>query len=76
MRQRLGRWALRLIGWRIAGQLPSHGTYVVIGAPHTSNWDLPLGLLAAAAFGVKGCLLARIPRVSHRATHIILFRGT
>jgi 1-acyl-sn-glycerol-3-phosphate acyltransferase len=53
VRQRLGRWVLRLLGWRTAGELPSHGTYVVIAAPHTSNWDLPLGLLAAAAFGVK-----------------------
>ena len=53
MRQRLGRWALRLFGWRIVGELPTTGTYVVIGAPHTSNWDFPLGLAAAAAFGVR-----------------------
>jgi 1-acyl-sn-glycerol-3-phosphate acyltransferase len=53
VRQRLGRCLLRLVGWRIAGELPSHGTYVAIAAPHTSDWDLPLGLLAAAAFGVK-----------------------
>ena len=53
MRRRIGTWLLRLVGWRIAGQLPLRGTYVVIGAPHTSNWDFYLGLSAAAAFGVK-----------------------
>lgn len=53
MRQCLGRLVLRLVGWRVVGELPSRGAYVVIGAPHTTNWDLPLGLAAAAAFGVK-----------------------
>jgi len=53
VRRRLGKWVLRLVGWQTAGELPSRGTFIVIGAPHTSNWDFPLGLVAAAAFGVK-----------------------
>lgn len=51
--QRLGRALLPVIGWRIAGQeLVTAPQYVVIVAPHTSNWDLPVGLIAAHAFGL------------------------
>lgn len=35
----LGRSVLRLMGWRIEGQLPALDKFVVIGAHHTSNWD-------------------------------------
>jgi len=30
---------MRLIGWRIDGKLPDIPKFVLIGAPHTSNWD-------------------------------------
>ena len=40
----IARWLMRLTGWRIH-VLPPHTTrYVVIGAPHTSNWDFLLAL--------------------------------
>ena len=35
----VGRVALKLMGWRIEGQLPALDKFVVIGAHHTSNWD-------------------------------------
>ena len=35
---------LRLVGWRMVGELPDR--CVIIGAPHTSNWDFPLAILA------------------------------
>ena len=39
---------LRLTGWRIEGELPSHvSKCVLIAAPHTSNWDLPYTLMTA-----------------------------
>ncbi|MEY4757889.1 MAG: hypothetical protein RJA34_2787 [Pseudomonadota bacterium] len=41
---------LRLQGWRVEGALPTDcAKAVVIGAPHTSNWDLPYTLMAAFA---------------------------
>lgn len=41
---------LRLTGWRVEGTLPlACAKAVVIGAPHTSNWDLPYTLMAAFA---------------------------
>ena len=35
----LGRSVLKLMGWRIEGQLPKLDKFVAIGAHHTSNWD-------------------------------------
>ena len=39
MAEWVGRTALRLMGWRIEGELPKLDKFVVIGAHHTSNWD-------------------------------------
>jgi len=36
---------LRLIGWRGIGETPERQRFVLIAAPHTSNWDFPLMLL-------------------------------
>ena len=35
------------------GARPSEPRYVLIAAPHTSNWDFPFMLLYAAAFDIK-----------------------
>ena len=40
----LARLIMRLAGWRIDGKLPDLPKYVLIGAPHTSNWDFVLFL--------------------------------
>lgn len=43
----LANACLRLSGWRVVGELPKDTPkYVLIGAPHTSNWDFLLMLLA------------------------------
>ncbi|MBI2797576.1 MAG: 1-acyl-sn-glycerol-3-phosphate acyltransferase [Gemmatimonadetes bacterium] len=42
------RWAGRRAGWRIVGRLPDLDKYVIIGAPHTSNWDFVLFVWARA----------------------------
>lgn len=49
MRARLSSWALRRLGWTIELDDPGVAKYVLIAAPHTSNWDFPLGLAAAWA---------------------------
>ena len=39
---------LRATGWTVAGSLPAdQPKCVLIGAPHTSNWDLPYTLMVA-----------------------------
>jgi 1-acyl-sn-glycerol-3-phosphate acyltransferase len=40
----LARLLMRLLGWRIEGRLPDLPKFVLIGAPHTSNWDFLLFL--------------------------------
>ncbi|QLG87363.1 lysophospholipid acyltransferase family protein [Chitinibacter bivalviorum] len=39
-----GRLILRIFGWKIEGEFPNLPKYVLIGAPHTSNWDFPIGM--------------------------------
>jgi 1-acyl-sn-glycerol-3-phosphate acyltransferase len=52
--RQLSRLYLRIIGWRVLGQLPDLPKFVVVGAPHTSNWDFVIFL--ALAFVLKGNL--------------------
>ena len=40
----VGKAILGLMGWRVVGDWPAADKLVVVGAPHTSNWDLPLAL--------------------------------
>jgi 1-acyl-sn-glycerol-3-phosphate acyltransferase len=42
--QVIARIVMRLVGWRIEGKLPDLPKYILIGAPHTSNWDFMLFL--------------------------------
>jgi 1-acyl-sn-glycerol-3-phosphate acyltransferase len=44
---------LKLIGWKVTFSLPPRDKYMLVGAPHTSNWDFPLGLLAMSAVGLR-----------------------
>lgn len=47
----LGRTLLFRAGWRFEGQMPNVPRFVAIVAPHTSNWDFPIGLAAKWALG-------------------------
>jgi 1-acyl-sn-glycerol-3-phosphate acyltransferase len=42
-----------LAGWRVDGELPDAPKFVMVVAPHTSNWDFPLGVLAMLTVGVR-----------------------
>ncbi len=44
---------LRLTGWKAEGETPSAPKYVLIAAPHTTNWDFPYTLAIAAVLDVK-----------------------
>lgn len=45
MLKNFSRIILKLIGWKVDAILPKEKKLVLIGAPHTTNWDLPIGLL-------------------------------
>ena len=47
------RMALRLTGWRVVGGAPTVPQYVLIAAPHTSNWDFPLALMVSFALRLR-----------------------
>jgi len=49
----LGRSAYRFAGWRIVGELPNLPKFVVIVAPHTSNWDFFVGVGALFSLGIR-----------------------
>ena len=63
--QTFARFILRLIGWRVQDNLPDNKKYVLIAAPHTSNWDFVYMLLFRAALGIK----------AHWAAKDTFFRG-
>lgn len=48
----LGRAILRLGGWRLVGTFPDIPKLVLIGAPHSSNWDGVWGFSAKLALGL------------------------
>jgi 1-acyl-sn-glycerol-3-phosphate acyltransferase len=45
LRHAVARVALRAVRWRTVGTVPSRG--ILVGAPHTSNWDWALTMLLA-----------------------------
>jgi 1-acyl-sn-glycerol-3-phosphate acyltransferase len=44
---------LRVTGWKAEGARPAAASYVLIAAPHTSNWDLLYFLAISWHLGVK-----------------------
>ena len=49
----LSKWLLNLFGWRLVGQPPKIKKYVLIVAPHTSNWDFFIFILLKFHFRMK-----------------------
>ncbi len=49
--RQLGTFVMQRAGWRFEGQMPDLPKFVVVIAPHTSNWDFPIGLAAKWALG-------------------------
>ena len=55
----LGRAILRMGGWRMVGRLPDIPKLVLIGAPHSSNWDGVWGFAAKMAMGLDIKILGK-----------------
>ena len=54
-----GRTLLRLGGWRMVGEFPDIPKLVLIGAPHSSNWDGVWGFAAKLALGLDIRILGK-----------------
>ena len=51
---KISKFILELFGWKILGVFPANvKKYIIVVAPHTSNWDFPLGLLVRSARQAK-----------------------
>jgi 1-acyl-sn-glycerol-3-phosphate acyltransferase len=55
----VGRTILRLGGWRMVGAFPDIPKLVLIGAPHSSNWDGVYGFAAKLALGLDIKILGK-----------------
>jgi 1-acyl-sn-glycerol-3-phosphate acyltransferase len=53
LRRAFGKLVLALSGWKVAGTLPEREKYVLIAAPHTSNWDLVYMLSIAFVLDIR-----------------------
>lgn len=53
MLSRLSSLILKLLGWTTHADYPKSEKYVLIVAPHTSNWDFILGIVAAKALKLR-----------------------
>lgn len=55
----IGRWGLRLLGWKVAGAFPNMAKYVVIGAPHSSNFDFFVAVFTIMATDLRIRILGK-----------------
>ncbi|MCA9971817.1 MAG: lysophospholipid acyltransferase family protein [Anaerolineales bacterium] len=51
--------SLSLFGWRVEGGIPDLPKMLLVAAPHTSNWDMVVGLLAVFALGLHLSFMAK-----------------
>lgn len=51
--QRLCKWLMERLGWSMQGEWPDLKKMVIIVAPHSSAWDVVLGLLVIQGSGMK-----------------------
>ena len=58
-RRVVGVVGLWLAGWRIDGTYPPLQKFVIVVAPHTSNWDFVFGFLAYLAMRMDASWLAK-----------------
>lgn len=49
----IGDMMLKSIGWTVTGALPNKKQAIIIGGPHSSNWDLYLAMGSMLSVGLK-----------------------
>ncbi len=50
---------LKILGWKTTGGLPREVKYVIVFAPHTSNWDVFYGMILAFAMKLDARYMAK-----------------
>jgi 1-acyl-sn-glycerol-3-phosphate acyltransferase len=49
----ISHFILRIFGWQAELAVPMPAKCVLVGAPHTTNWDFPLAIFGMAAMGIR-----------------------
>mgnify|MGYP005643984117 FL=1 len=57
--QWLGRYLHKVSGWKVEGEIPNLKKFILVGAPHTSNWDFVHALILIWAIDLKLNVLAK-----------------
>ncbi len=47
------RWLFSAMGWRVIGDIPKYSRAILVLAPHTSNWDFFIALVAKFSLCLK-----------------------
>ncbi|MBL0030856.1 MAG: 1-acyl-sn-glycerol-3-phosphate acyltransferase [Bacteroidetes bacterium] len=50
---------LKALKWKIVGQVPEEKKYIIVVAPHTSNYDFMIGLAVRSIMGFKASFLGK-----------------
>lgn len=53
MTRKLVWWGMQLFGWSTSGEVPNYNKFLIVGAPHTSNWDFIIVIATATALGIR-----------------------
>ena len=57
--QWFGRTLQKVSGWKVEGEIPNLKKFILVGAPHTSNWDFVHALILIWAIDLKLNVLAK-----------------
>ena len=57
--RKIARFGINISGWTIKGKVPDEERIVIIAAPHTSNWDFILAMLAIFGLNIKARWLGK-----------------
>lgn len=56
---KISKAILNLFGWKVVGEKPKYKKFVFMAAPHTSNWDFPIGRLSSTVMGIENKVLMK-----------------
>jgi len=57
--QKISQFILKLFGWKLNVQVDEPLKSIICVAPHTSNWDFPIGKLSYVALGREASFLMK-----------------
>ena len=57
--QKISQFILKLFGWKLNVQVDEPQKSIICVAPHTSNWDFPIGKLSYIALGREASFLMK-----------------